>query len=233
MPTGGWNPEWIIHGRPVNEGPFGVDTAASDHSSSYDGGGDSLTNSDSSSDEMPSPPPPPLPLSPESELDPCDICACCYSYGKGMPVCSDCHNSNCFSNVCSKACVACKREVCNACLGRETKLCPTCIKLFEWRDIAHFIKERSLPASPLAFQKVLDRISEVMGLDPEYESRGEDGLERWPPLQPLPKHLPPGQAVIDAYVRPALLLVPPGAKFLSDKPLQQPASHPAHCLHRQ
>jgi hypothetical protein len=104
--------------------------------------------------------------------------------------------------------------------------------MFETRDLADYNKAQSRLAtynrahfylgSPLEFQKVLDRISEAMGINPEYEARGEDGLERWPPLMPLPKTAEPGQAVIDAYVRPALLLVPPGAKFLSDKPPAPP-----------
>lgn len=185
---------------------------ASDHSSSYDGGGDSLTDCD---------------VSPEDSVHPDEICARCGEYQKGMDECNGCRESNCYSQSCVKDCVACKTEVCNVCFNEEPKLCSTCLEMFEARDVAGYNKMQSRLAtynrvhftnlgSPLEFQKLLDRITEAMGIDPEYELRGEDGLERWPPLPPLPKQAGRSQRTIDTYVRPALLLVPPGAVLLSD-----------------
>ena len=177
---------------------------ASDHSSSYDGGGDSLTDCD---------------VSAEDSVHPDDICARCGEYQKDMDACYDCRESSCYSQSCVKACVACKTEVCNVCFNEDLKLCPTCLELFEVRYVDHFARKRRCSnsvQSPLKFQHLLDRITEAMGIDPEYELRGEDGIEAWPPLPPLPKQAGRSQRTIDAYVRPALLLIPPGAVLLSD-----------------
>jgi hypothetical protein len=180
------------------------ESMGSDHSSSYDGGGDSESLSADSSEDV-------------------EVCATCFDGTKDALDCSGCGVLNCHTFPCSRECVACKEPMCKACFfGKNThKLCKTCHELLEFREVTYYDSKPFRPActkSPLAFQKMLDRISVAMGLDPEYELRGEDGLEVWPPLRSLPKQAGRGQRTIDDFVRPALMLVPPGAVLLSDKP---------------
>ena len=174
------------------------DDPASEHSSSYDGGGDSLSDSDS-----------PAAVYAESSLDPDEICALCGGYYPGVVVpCGVCGEALC--DTCAVDCVPCDAGVCSGCIKGDT--CRTCTSVFESRSYQEF-KQHSNQSfavkSPQQFQSFLDKLSKHKGIDPDLDDRDEDGLERSPPLAPLPKVAPPGQRVIDDYVRPALLLSPP------------------------
>ena len=192
MPTGSWKAEWLVDGLPQPVSNY-------DWSSEEDSGSDSVNAA--------------VVPPPSSSIDPPDICRTCYEMGECLYACDTCGDANCFSAKCANSCVACEADLCTRCATRTLKLCVHCHALFEYRSVQqHYQKfPRSWVNSPRQFQKLLDRITKAKGLDPEYELRGEDGLEVRPPQRPLPTEPGPGQCTIDDFVRPSLLLVPRNA----------------------
>lgn len=188
MPKDAWKGSWIIDGRPATTQDM-EDT--SDHSSSYDGGGDSLTDVDDSSDH------------PSSSEDEDDLCTC-LGCGQNdatfvIHTCPRCEED--FCNRCRTECVGCEVPMCTAC----DPVCVKCNDLYEMRSIHILRRDHDMLEyeiqSPSDFQEFLDRVSVHKGVDLEMEHRGEDGLERWPPLEPLPKVPTDGQYVIDDFVK--------------------------------
>jgi hypothetical protein len=86
--------------------------------------------------------------------------------------------------------------VCTHCMTGP--VCTTCQQVWESRSV-HDVGGNVCVRTPSEFQNFLDKISEEKGVDPEYELRGEDGLEVWPPPLDLPKEAPPGQAVLGTF----------------------------------
>ena len=162
--------------------------AASDHSSSYDGGGDSFS---------------------DSEIDPDDICKVCGGYEPGLVMpCGVCGDSLC--DTCAPVCVPCDASVCSGCMDGDA--CRTCNSIFESRSYQEFKQHsnRSFAVkTPLQFQLFLDKLSKHKGVNIDLDDRDEDGLELHPPLPPLPKVAGPDQRTIDDYVMQALVLAPP------------------------
>ncbi len=167
----------------------GRDVPASDHSSSYDGGGDSLSDSSS------------------IEFD--NICPLCEGlYTDGLAQCDVCGGGLC--DTCVLPCVTCDAGVCLGCIKGD--MCRTCESIFDSRSFYQFKKTSYFSTTvrtPLEFQWFLDQLSEHKGAIIDLDDRDEDGLELHPPLLPLPKVAPPGQRVIDDYVKRVLLLSPP------------------------
>lgn len=187
MPLGAWKASWVMDGRPTTTQEMGEE---SDHSSSCDGVGDSVTDVESTANE---------PSSSESE----PTIPLCWDCGQSDPtflnVCSRCEDTIC--DKCKDECVGCEVPMCTACEA----VCVKCEDLYEMRSIhvvrrSHHMLEYEIK-SPSDFQEFLDRVSVYKGVDLEMEHRGEDGIERWPPLEPLPMFAEDGQHLIDDYVK--------------------------------
>ena len=178
----------------------GLEALASDHSSSYDGGGDSLSDSS-----------PPAAEYAESPLDPDQICVLCGGYYPGSVVpCGVCGDALC--DACSVDCVPCDAGVCSGCMKGNT--CRTCESIYKSRSFHEFELHSNLSTTartPLQFQLFLDKLSKHKGVIIDLDDRDEDGLELNPPLPPLPKVAPPGQRVIDDYIQQTLILSPPSS----------------------
>lgn len=110
----------------------------------------------------------------------CGVCGCADTVA-----CDECDASMCAAKECAFACAACGVDVCSGCRDGDYPLCTACVEASVHREAARLHGARRPPASPVAFQKRLDKISRVMGLDAEPDLRGPDGLERWPPIGAL------------------------------------------------
>lgn len=141
-----------------------------------------------------------------------DVCGTCFTL-QTTSMCGGCSATNCFSLTCARPCAACDVDMCNACSVKFDQICVHCTGAFQTRNMGEYL--RRLPWSDInsdtQFQHLLDIITEHMGIDPEYDLRGEDGLEVRVPLAPLPKKADCDQRTLDVFFRPALFLIPHNA----------------------